>query len=119
MRLRKSGRGLAALQDASRVSGMHEYPPGFGVRPVLCRFGFLIMNGSRLVTALLLGWSFYAPAGEAATVNIFAASSLTDSLKEIATTYEHKTGDKIVFNFGASSLLARQIEEGAPADLFF
>jgi len=50
----------------------------------------------------------------AATVNVFAAASLTDSLKEIAAGYEKKTSDKIVFNFGASSTLARQIEEGAP-----
>ena len=54
-----------------------------------------------------------------ANVNVFAAASLTDSLKEIAAAYEKRTGDKIVFNFGASSFLARQIEEGAPADIFF
>jgi molybdate transport system substrate-binding protein len=55
----------------------------------------------------------------AAQVTVFAASSLTDSLKEVAGAYESKTGDKIVFNFAASSVLARQIEEGAPADIFF
>jgi len=55
----------------------------------------------------------------AATINVFAAASLTESLKEIATAYEKQTGDKVVFNFGASSFLARQIEEGAPADIFF
>jgi molybdate transport system substrate-binding protein len=55
----------------------------------------------------------------AAPINVFAAASLTDSLKEIAAAYEKQTGDRIVFNFGASSTLARQIEEGAPADIFF
>ena len=55
----------------------------------------------------------------AAEISVFAAASLTDSLKKIATTYEKQSGDKIIFNFGASSLLARQIEEGAPADVFF
>ena len=55
----------------------------------------------------------------AATVMVFAAASLTDSLKEIAATYERMSGDKIVFNFAASSLLERQIEEEAPADVFF
>src|SRR6266487_4283717 len=55
----------------------------------------------------------------AVEVTVFAAASLTDSLKEIAATYEKQSGDKIVFNFGASSTLARQIEEGAPADIFF
>jgi molybdate transport system substrate-binding protein len=55
----------------------------------------------------------------AANINVFAAASLAESLKEIATAYEKQTGDKVVFNFGASSFLARQIEEGAPADIFF
>jgi molybdate transport system substrate-binding protein len=55
----------------------------------------------------------------AATIHVFAAASLTDSLKEIAAAYEKETGDRIAYNFGASSFLARQIEEGAPADIFF
>jgi len=55
----------------------------------------------------------------AAEITVFAAASLTDSLKQIAATYEKTSGDKIIFNFGASSTLARQIEEGAPADIFF
>src|SRR5262245_37177024 len=55
----------------------------------------------------------------AATITVFAAASLTESLKEIAAGYEKQSGDKVVFNLGASSLLARQIEEGAPADIFF
>jgi molybdate transport system substrate-binding protein len=55
----------------------------------------------------------------AAMVSIFAAASLMDSLKQIAVPYEKESGDKLVFNFGASSLLARQVEEGAPADIFF
>lgn len=54
-----------------------------------------------------------------ASVTVFAAASLTETLKEIAGAYERGTGDKVVFNFGASSTLARQIEEGAPADVFF
>ncbi len=55
----------------------------------------------------------------AATVTVFAAASLTDSLKAIAAGYEKTSGDKIVFNFAASGILARQIEAGAPADVFF
>jgi molybdate transport system substrate-binding protein len=54
-----------------------------------------------------------------AEVNVYAAASLTDAMKEIATTYEKTSDDKIAFNFGASSLLARQITEKAPADIFF
>ena len=56
---------------------------------------------------------------QAATVTVFAAASLTESLREIGAAYEKQSGDKVVFNLGASSLLARQIEEGAPADIFF
>jgi len=67
-----------------------------------------------LAAALLTGGNL-----RAADVTVFAAASLTDSLKEIAASYEKTSGDKIIFNFGASSTLARQIEEGAPADIFF
>ncbi len=54
----------------------------------------------------------------AAEVQVSAAASLADALTEISQTYEKKSGDKLIFNFAASSLLARQIQEGAPADLF-
>jgi molybdate transport system substrate-binding protein len=55
----------------------------------------------------------------AATVTVFAAASLAESLRELASIYERKSGDHIVFNFAASSTLARQLQAGAPADLFF
>jgi len=54
-----------------------------------------------------------------AEVTVFAAASLSDSLKQIGSDYGKETGDRINFNFAASSFLARQIEEGAPADIFF
>ena len=49
---------------------------------------------------------------------VSAAASLTDVLKEISTSYQGKS-KTLTFNFGPSSGLARQIEEGAPADIFF
>lgn len=54
----------------------------------------------------------------AATLRVSAATSLTDVLQAMASVYQTQTGDTVVFNFGASSLLVRQIQEGAPADLF-
>src|ERR1039457_1438966 len=51
-------------------------------------------------------------------VLVFAASSLTNALKEIAASWEIAGGEKIAFNFASSSTLALQIREGAPADLF-
>jgi len=55
----------------------------------------------------------------AAEITVSAAASLTDALKQVAANYEKQSGDKITFNFGASSLLAQQIAAGAPADIFF
>ncbi len=57
-------------------------------------------------------------AATAAFVVVFAAASLTDALGEIAGSFEKETGVRVVTNLGASSMLARQIREGAPADLF-
>ncbi len=55
----------------------------------------------------------------AAELKVYAAASLNEALTEIGNDYERRSGEEIIFNFGASSTLARQIEEGAPADLFF
>jgi molybdate transport system substrate-binding protein len=50
---------------------------------------------------------------------VSAAASLTDVLKEISSAYQAKSKHTVKFNFGPSNGLARQIEEGAPVDLFF
>ena len=52
-------------------------------------------------------------------MHLYAAASLTDALTELARTFEKETGHEVVFNFGGSSDLARQIKAGAPADVFF
>jgi len=58
-------------------------------------------------------------AGQDRTVTVFAAASLTDSLKQAADAYKARTGTAVTLSFNASSTLARQIEQGAPADVFF
>lgn len=68
---------------------------------------------ARLLAALLLALPLAA-----AEVRVLAAASLTDALQEIGRDYERRSGDRVVFSFGGSSMLARQIEAGAPADLF-
>jgi molybdate transport system substrate-binding protein len=55
----------------------------------------------------------------AADLNVFAAASLSDALGEIARTYEPASGNKLRLNLAASSALALQIKQGAPADVFF
>jgi len=55
-------------------------------------------------------------AASADTVRIFAAASLTDALQAVG---RLQASPRLVFQFGASNDLARQIRAGAPADLFF
>jgi molybdate transport system substrate-binding protein len=55
----------------------------------------------------------------AAEVLVFAAASLSEALRDIAADYQKESSDKILLNLAASSTLARQIEEGASADIFF
>jgi molybdate transport system substrate-binding protein len=50
---------------------------------------------------------------------VFAAASLTDALNEIGPAYTHDAGQPVKFSYAASSALARQIEAGAPAGVFF
>ena len=73
----------------------------------------------RLIATSLFSLCLTSTSLYAAAITVFAAASLTDAMKEIAVAYKEQSGDKIVFNFGASSTLARQIEAGAPADIFF
>lgn len=73
----------------------------------------------RTFATLLLGCFAAGQIAFATDIHVSAAASLSDALKEIGADYVAKSGDKPVFNFGGSNILARQIEEGAPIDLFF
>jgi len=69
----------------------------------------------------LIGALILAPlptAAQDAQVTVFAASSLQNALTEAAAAYKAKTGKTVRFSFAASSAIARQIEAGAPADIF-
>ena len=52
-------------------------------------------------------------------LRIAAASDLTEAFTELGVRFEAETKTKVVFSFGSSGLLARQISEGGPFDLFF
>lgn len=54
----------------------------------------------------------------AAPLTVFAAASLKESLDEAAQAYQKATGQEVRVSYAASSALARQIEQGAPADVF-
>ncbi|WP_047549528.1 molybdate ABC transporter substrate-binding protein [Methylotenera sp. G11] len=51
-------------------------------------------------------------------ITVFAAASLTNAIQEIAAEYEKEKAVSIQTSFAASSTLAKQIEQGAPADIF-
>ena len=71
------------------------------------------------ITAVFLILAWAQASALADEIIVSAAASLTDVLKEISNGYQSKSKDTVKFNFGPSSGLARQIEEGAPADMFF
>ncbi|MTH65825.1 molybdate ABC transporter substrate-binding protein [Paracoccus shanxieyensis] len=59
-----------------------------------------------------------APAAHADEITVFAAASLKTALDEIATEWQKSHKDTLVISYAGSSQLAKQIQEGAPADLF-
>ncbi|MEI4486251.1 molybdate ABC transporter substrate-binding protein [Frigidibacter sp. MR17.14] len=69
----------------------------------------LLVSASMLVAAAPL---------QAAELTVFAAASLKTALDDYAKTYEAKTGDSLAISYAGSSQLAKQIEAGAPADVF-
>ena len=79
-----------------------------------------VRKWSRSVLVLLLPVILcFAPAPAAADdIVVFAAASLTNALGEIARGYEPAAKDKVSLSFASSSTLAKQIENGAPANVF-
>src|SRR3954469_3009642 len=69
---------------------------------------------------LLLAIAASAPQGlpERPAITVSAAVSLTDALTAAAQEFARAGGGTVRFNFGASNVLARQIVNGAPVDLF-
>jgi len=78
---------------------------------------------NRMMAGVALGALLLAPAVGAAarqdSVTVFAAASLTNVLQELGSEYTRETGNTVGFSFAATSMLARQIESGAHADVFF
>jgi molybdate transport system substrate-binding protein len=72
---------------------------------------------SGLFAAMLFAIAMGSQAAEK-TLTVFGASSLTQVLEEIGSAYTATTGVPVRFSFAASSALAKQVESGAPADVF-
>lgn len=65
-----------------------------------------------------LAWGGLAPTAAADQVVIFAAASLSDALERIGADWTAQSGHQVVVSGAAASALARQIQQGAPADIF-
>ena len=71
------------------------------------------------LTALILSAALALPvASHAADITVFAASSLKTALDLIAADWEKQTGNHVVISYDSSAKLAKQIEQGAPVDVF-
>ncbi len=67
---------------------------------------------------ILLGAVPSPAAAQEKNLIVFAAASMKNALDDINAAYTAKTGVKITVSYAASSALAKQIEQGAPADVF-
>ncbi|AXS41957.1 molybdate ABC transporter substrate-binding protein [Breoghania sp. L-A4] len=83
----------------------------FCVRPLIRA---LLVGAAAAACTLAASMSAHA----AETPVVFAAASLKNAMEDIGARYQAKTGTSFVFSFAASSALARQIEAGAPADVY-
>lgn len=77
------------------------------------------IHGRIAMALIMLSLLFGAPTSVLAeTVTVFAASSLKPVLDSLAPDFEAQTGHQTQMSFAGSALIARQIEQGAPADVF-
>jgi molybdate transport system substrate-binding protein len=70
------------------------------------------------VAALMLGAGAAPAAAQEKDVLVFAAASLKNALDEVAAQWQKESGKKVKISYAASNTLIKQIEQGAPADMF-
>lgn len=76
-----------------------------------------MIQQTRFVLGLLVATLVSLPA-MAENITVFAASSLKTSLDQIASDWQNLSGNTVTISYDSSAKLAKQIEQGAPADLF-
>ena len=69
-------------------------------------------------TVLTLAAGTAPAAAQGRDVLVFAAASLKNALDEVAAQWQRESGKKVVISYAASNTLIKQIEQGAPADMF-
>ena len=76
------------------------------------------LAGYFIAFSILLGSSHAPAVAQDKSLTVFAAASMKNALDDISVAYTAKSGVRIVASYAASSALAKQIEQGAPADIF-
>jgi molybdate transport system substrate-binding protein len=78
----------------------------------------MLRSVALLLALVTLLRAHLAAAGETKPLQIAAAADLAVAFKEVGAAFEKKTGEHVIFSFGATGMLAQQLEQGAPFDLF-
>ena len=75
---------------------------------------------SRILFALAVAWilPLSISSADEKGLTVFAAASMKNALDEVDAAYTAKSGVKVIASYAASSVLAKQIDQGAPADVF-
>ena len=73
---------------------------------------------ARIIVFLLFTFSALSQPVRAQDLTVFAAASMKNALDDINAAFLKATGTKVTASYAASSALARQLEQGAPADVF-
>ncbi len=76
------------------------------------------LAGLFLALTILCGSTSSPALAQDKSLTVFAAASMKNALDDIDADYTAKTGVKLVASYAASSTLAKQVEQGAPADIF-
>jgi molybdate transport system substrate-binding protein len=76
------------------------------------------LAGFFLALTLVCGSNWSPVSAQDKNLTVFAAASMKNALDDVDAAYAAKTGVKVAASYAASSTLAKQIEQGAPADVF-
>lgn len=84
----------------------------------LCRSTAVGLRAAMLTVAAIAALSVSSLAAQAGEVTVFAAASLKTALDRVVADYQAGGGAPVTVSYAGSSALAKQIEQGAPADIF-
>src|SRR5262249_17741898 len=109
-RLQRSAQDRQLPQDLSRVVLRYAGDGAQLIRALLCLFALAVNLAAAPARAEEVGKN---------AIVVFGAASLTNVLQDLGDTFTRETSIPVRFSFASSSALAKQIENGAPADVFF